>query len=141
MSFENTNVPLSMFFVDGSMNLPKEGKAQYGHKLGSVLQQKTTTMSRADCVIYDMNCVVHFLHFQIENCGELASSYTNTIFQTNEKVGNGCVKQTHLIFDRYFKMSPKSQACHDTGGVQGIPDYHITLETKLPDKGAFLDSG
>lgn len=141
MSFENTNVPLSMFLEDGSMHLPKEAKAQYGHKLEGLLPQKTTTMAGADCVIYDMNCVVRFLPFEGSNFEELASSYKTTIFQTNQKIGGGGVKQTHLIFDRYYKVSPKSQTRQDRGGVEGITDYHITQETKLPDKEAFLNSG
>ena len=100
MSFENTNVPLSIFLENESMNLPKEGKVQYGNKLEGLLQQKTTTMSAADCVIYDMNCVVHLLPFHGEKFEEIASSYKNTIFQTNLKIGYRCVNQTHLIFDR-----------------------------------------
>ena len=43
---------------------------------------------------------------------------------------NGCIKQTHILFEKYLQISSKSQAHHDRGSEQGIPDNQITLDTK-----------
>ena len=47
MSFENTNVPLSMFKEDGSIVLPKENKADFANKLEAMLPNKITTCTSA----------------------------------------------------------------------------------------------
>ena len=66
----------------------KESKAQYAHRLDLYGHKLATT-----------NCVVWFWAFQGDSFDQLASSYMNTIFQ--EKVVNGCFKQTHLLFAKY----------------------------------------
>ena len=105
-----------MFLEDGSMNLPKEAKAQYAHKLENLLPQ-TTTMAAADCMIIDGSCIIRFLPFQGENFGALAQGFMSSVMATNRKIGD--VAQTHIVFDRYFKIRPKAQTCHDRGSVEG----------------------
>ena len=53
----------------------------------------------------------------------------NSVMATNQTIGD--VAQTHIVFDRYFKISLKAQTQYDRGSVEG-GDHHITLETKVP---------
>ena len=141
MSFENSTVPLSLFNEDGSMRLPS-CKSDFMTKLEKVIQQPCLPLEsqQADSFIVDGQFAIQLLPFyQGITYREMAAKFFQYVLNSSDKVGHN-VKQIHIVFDRYFDYSIKSQARLERSKEDiTSSEYHISLDAVVSvSKESFL---
>lgn len=138
-SFENTMVPLSMFTEQGQMH--KSKKSDFMSKLEDLLPGNTATIENADTVIFDGMAVIQLLQVQsAENTFlDMAAFFLKYILMKARAIPG--VKYVHIVFDKYKKLSPKSDTRRDRGDIAAT-NIHINSDLRVPkDWKQFLCSG
>lgn len=138
-SFENTMVPLSMFTEQGQMH--KSKKSDFMSKLEDLLPGNTATIENADTVIFDGMAVIQLLQVQsAENTFlDMAAFFLKYILMKARAIPGE--KYVHIVFDKYKKLSPKSDTRRDRGDIAAT-NIHINSYLRVPkDWKQFLCSG
>ena len=125
-SYENAAIPLSMFSEDGQMI--STTKSNFMHKLESVSPGKITTVQNIDAILLDGHAVIQVLKpNQMETTfNDMAKQFMNYV------VNNRTEQQIHVVFDRYFSDSLKSQTRMKRYGTVKPNTIHIFPEAKIP---------
>ena len=143
LSFENSPEPLSIFADDGSSLTCV--KSQFMQKLEMLLPgDKVISVSGSDTIIFDGHAITQKLHgpsaTETVTFKDMALNFFRHIVHVSQQHGN--IKQIHVVFDRYDKVSPKNITRQKrTSGHEG-QEYHVQLDVQAPRNwNVFLNRG
>ena len=138
MSFENAPVPLSLFDDSGKMIANK--KSDFMEKLETLISPNLIlkALSGVDCIIFDGMAVIQMLKpvtsLVKPTFSDLANMFWTHILHSSEGIN-----VVHVVFDRYFENSIKTQT-REKRGDQSLMTANIQPHMKALDWKKLLTS-